>query len=69
MFVNGENVTFDSFGVDYIPKEILKIITIKNKFTNLYRIQVNDSIMYEYACIGFIEILKILGLIENIDEY
>ena len=37
--VNAENVTYvDSFGVEQIPKEIRKFITIKN-ITNTYRIQ------------------------------
>ena len=44
--MNGDNVTyFDSFGVEHIPNEITKFIGNKN-ITNIYRIQVNDSIMY-----------------------
>ena len=43
---NGDSVTyFDSFGVDYILKEIRKLIDNKNITANIYRIQENDSIM------------------------
>ena len=50
-YVNGDNVTyFDSFGVEYIPKEIKKFISSKNIKT----IQANDSIMCGYFSIGFI---------------
>ena len=44
--VNDNNVTyFDSFGVEYIPKEIKKFIGNKNIITNIYRIQAYDLIM------------------------
>ena len=47
--VNAKNVTcFDSFGVEYTPKEIKKFIGNKNITTNIYRIQANDSIMSGY---------------------
>ena len=37
MYVNGNNVTyFDSFGVEYIPKEIKKLIGNKSITTNIY---------------------------------
>ena len=43
---NDDNVTyFDSFGVEYIPKEIRKFIGNKNIKTNVYRIQTYDSVM------------------------
>ena len=52
--MNGDNVTHcDRFWVKYIQKEIKK--TIINK--NIHRIPENDSIMYEYRCIGFIEFM------------
>ena len=45
-YINDNNVTyFDSFGVEYIPKEIRKHIGNKNIITNIYRIQANDSRM------------------------
>ena len=55
LYVNNKIVTyFDSFGVEHIPKEIMKFITRKKIITNIYRIQAYDSIMCGYFCIGFI---------------
>ena len=66
MHVNDDNVTyFDSFGVEHIAKEIIKIIGNKNVITNIYRIQAYDSIMCGYFCIGFIDfMLKGKSLLE-----
>ena len=37
---NKKTVTyFDSFGVEYIPKEIMKLIGNKRILTNIFRIQ------------------------------
>ena len=53
MCVNCDNITyFDSFGVEHIPKEIEKFIVNKSTITNIYRIQVNESMMCGYFCIG-----------------
>ena len=56
LWVNNNNVTyFDSFGVEHIPKEIIKFINRpwqnKNIMTNIFRIQPYDSIMCAYFCI------------------
>ena len=57
-YVTAENVTcFDSFGVDHITKEILKITGNKNIITNIYGIQAYDSTMSGYFCIGFIDFM------------
>ena len=66
LYVNAENVTyFDSFGVKHILKEIKKITGNKNYKINIYRIQVYDSIMCGYICIGFIDfMLKDKNLLE-----
>ena len=57
-YVNNKIVTyFDSFGVEHIPKEIMKFIARKNIITNIYRIQAYDSIMCGYFCIGFINFM------------
>ena len=48
-------VYFDYFGVDYVPKEIRHFIGNKNR--NKYRIQANNSIMYGYFSIGFIDFM------------
>ena len=54
LYVNNKIVTyFDSFGVEHIPKEIMKFIVRKKIITNIYRIQAYDSIMCGYFCIGF----------------
>ena len=50
-----EVIYFDSFGVEYIPKEIMERIKNKNIKTNIFRIQDNNSIMCGYFCILFIE--------------
>ena len=45
-YVNGNNIIyFDSFGVEYIPKEINKFMGNKNIVRNIYRIQAYNSIM------------------------
>ena len=56
--MNVDDVTyFDSFRVEYIPKEIKQFISNKYIKTNIYRIQANDSIMYDYFCIKFIDFM------------
>ena len=65
LYVSGDNVAyFYSFGVEYISKEMKKLIGNKNIMINIYRIQANDSIMCGYFCIGFIDfMLKDKGLL------
>ena len=58
LYLKNNNITyFDSFGVEYIPKEIRKFINIKNIKTNIFRIQAYYSIMCGYFCIGFINFM------------
>ena len=58
LFCNkNEIVYFGSFGVEYIPEEIKKIIRNKNIKANIFRVQENDSIMCGYFCIGFIDFM------------
>ena len=67
LYVNNKIVTyFDSFGVEHIPKEIMKFIVRtsfglgsrrKKIIANIYRIQAYDSIMCGYFCIGFINFM------------
>ena len=60
LHVNGDNVTyFDSFGVEFIPKIIKKFISSSNIETDICKIQVNNSIMCGYFCIGFINFILI----------
>ena len=66
MYVKNNDITyFDSFGVEHIPKEIIKFISrplpspslSKNVIANVFRIQAYDSIMCGYFCIGFINFM------------
>ena len=68
LYVNNNTIIyFDSFGVEHIPKEIMKFIgnkqsssakaRNKNIITNMDRIQAYDSIMCGYFCIGFIDFM------------
>ena len=58
MCSNDNAVTnFDSFAVEYIPKEIKYFIENKNIQTNIYRIQAYDSIMCVFCCIRFIDFM------------
>ena len=53
------NVTyFDSFGIEYIPKEIRKIIGNKNITSNIYGIQANDLLKCGYFCVRFIDFMQ-----------
>ena len=52
--INKTAAYFDCFGVERIPKEIMKFIANKNIITNILRIQAYDSIRCGYFCIGFI---------------
>ena len=52
-----EIVYFDRFGVEHVPEEIKEFIENKNIKANIFRVQANDSIMYEYFCIGFIDFM------------
>ena len=57
--INNNNVTyFVSFGVEHIPKEIKAFIYFSLSITTIFfRIQVYDSIMCRYFCIGFIDFM------------
>ena len=61
-------ISFDSFGVEHILKEIRKFIRNKNIITNIYRIQAYNSITCGYFCIPLIDfILKGKSLLEYTD--
>ena len=56
--VNGDNITyFDSFGVQYIKKNMKKIIGSKNIITNIQKIQPYNAILCGYFSIGFIDFM------------
>ena len=46
---------FDSFGIEYIPQEILNKIRDKSITHNIFRLQDNGSFMCAFYCIAFIE--------------
>ena len=55
LFCNrNEIVYFDSFGVEHVPEEIKTFVGNKNIKANIFRVQVNNSVMCGYFCIGFI---------------
>ena len=49
-----EAIYFDSFGIEYVPKEINKFIGNKEIEASIFRLQAYDSIMCGYYCIEFI---------------
>ena len=66
LYVKNKDITyFDSFGVEHIPKEIMKFMSRpslsgslhKNVIKNIFRIQAYDSVMCGYFCIGFINFM------------
>ena len=54
-----EIVCFDSFGVEHVPEEIKEFIGNKNIKANIFRVQANNSVMCEYFCIGFIDVILV----------
>ena len=58
LYVLNNDVTyFHNFGVEHIPKEIKAFICNKSMKTNIFRIQVYDSIMCGYFCIALINFM------------
>ena len=55
--LNNDVIYFDSFGVEYIPKEVKAFIGNKNIKTNIFKMQAYDSVMCGYFCIGFIDFM------------
>ena len=49
-----EVIYFGSFGVEHIPEEIKEFIGNENIKVNILRIQLSNSIMCGYFCIGFL---------------
>ena len=52
-----EVIYFDSFDVEHVPQEIKKFIGNKNIKAKIFRVQVNNSVMCGYFCIGFIDFM------------
>ena len=75
MYVSNNNVIyFNSFEVEYIQKQIAKLIegSVINASTitkNIYSLQAYDSVMYGYFCIEFIVFMlkgKSLAVLTNL---
>ena len=68
--MKGNNIIyFDSFGVKHIPNKIKKFIADKNIINNVYKIEVCNSIMCGYFCIGFSDFLIKGGSFKIIQIY
>ena len=48
-------VYFDSFGIEYIPPEVLNQIRDRSITHNIFRIQDDDPTMCAFYCISFME--------------
>ena len=48
---------FDNFGTEHVPEEIKEFIGNKNLKANNFRVQANNSVMYSYFCIRFIDFM------------
>ena len=48
-------VYFDSFGIEYIPQEVLSKIKDKSITHNIFRGKDDDTIMCGFYCIAFVE--------------
>ena len=48
-------IYFDSFGIEYIPQEVLNKVRDKSITHNIFRMQDNESNMCGFYCIAFIE--------------
>ena len=56
LFINKNTaVYFDSFGIEYIPREVLSKIKDKSITQNIFRIQDNEPVMCGFYCMAFIE--------------
>ena len=66
LFINKNTaVYFDSFRVIYIPQEVLNKINDKSITCNIFRIQDDDSIMFEFYWIAFIEYVLVQKTLLN----
>ena len=60
LFCNrNEIVYFNSFGVEHVPIEIEELVGNKNIKVNIFQVQTDDSVMYRYFFIGFIDFMLV----------
>ena len=70
LFIDGNtNVYFDSFGIEYIPLEVLKKIRDKSITHYIFRIQSDDSIRCGFYFIAFIEYMLAGKILLDFSEW
>ena len=58
LFWNRSEIVYsDSFGVEHVSKEIKEFVGNKNITANIFGVQANNSVIYGYVCIGFIDFM------------
>ena len=59
LFIDRDTAVYvDSFGIKYIPQDVLNKIRDKSISHNIFRIQSSDSVMCGFYCIAFIYMLS-----------
>ena len=56
-YKKSEIVYFDSFGFEHVPEEIKEFIENGSIKANIFRVQLNNSILCGYFCIGFLDFM------------
>ena len=51
-------IYFESFGLEYIPQEVLNKVRDKSVTHNIFRIQDKESVMCGLYCVAFIEYMS-----------
>ena len=60
LFIDKNTVVYvDSFGIEYIPLEVLNKIKNKSITHNIFRMESDNSIMCRFCCIAFIEFMLV----------
>ena len=57
LFCKNKIVYFDSSGVEHVSEEMKEFIGNKNIKANIFRVQANNSVMYGFFCIEFIDFM------------
>ena len=58
IFINDDRATyFDSFGVEHLPKEVVKFLRGKDLNVNIFRLQPAQSVLCGYYCLKFLDFM------------
>ena len=58
IFINDDRATyFDSFGVEHMPREVVRFLRNKDIQANIFRVQPADSVLCGYYCIKFLDFM------------